>query len=98
MEDIYLPKIAEIVNIKQETPDVKTYKLRFKDKAVHSNFNYMPGQFVEFSVFGEGEATFCVSNSPTRKDLIECSAKRMGKRSEERRVGKECRSRWSPYH
>ena len=23
---------------------------------------------------------------------------RTGKRSEERRVGKECRSRWSPYH
>ena len=22
----------------------------------------------------------------------------MGERSEERRVGKECRSRWSPYH
>ena len=22
----------------------------------------------------------------------------MGHRSEERRVGKECRSRWSPYH
>ena len=25
-------------------------------------------------------------------------AMRMGQRSEERRVGKECRSRWSPYH
>ena len=25
-------------------------------------------------------------------------ARRLGKRSEERRVGKECRSRWSPYH
>ena len=24
--------------------------------------------------------------------------RRMGERSEERRVGKECRSRWSPYH
>src|SRR5258708_40026935 len=23
---------------------------------------------------------------------------RLGERSEERRVGKECRSRWSPYH
>src|SRR3989344_3092850 len=23
---------------------------------------------------------------------------KLGKRSEERRVGKECRSRWSPYH
>ena len=26
------------------------------------------------------------------------SAERARKRSEERRVGKECRSRWSPYH
>src|SRR5690348_17445370 len=26
------------------------------------------------------------------------SAYPVGKRSEERRVGKECRSRWSPYH
>ena len=25
-------------------------------------------------------------------------AKKMQARSEERRVGKECRSRWSPYH
>ena len=25
-------------------------------------------------------------------------AKQFGLRSEERRVGKECRSRWSPYH
>ena len=25
-------------------------------------------------------------------------AARLGARSEERRVGKECRSRWSPYH
>ena len=30
---------------------------------------------------------------------VGADAKRMlGKRSEERRVGKECRSRWSPYH
>ena len=26
------------------------------------------------------------------------SLKALGLRSEERRVGKECRSRWSPYH
>ena len=26
------------------------------------------------------------------------AAKEFGMRSEERRVGKECRSRWSPYH
>ena len=30
--------------------------------------------------------------------LLEGSVRRGGDRSEERRVGKECRSRWSPYH
>ena len=31
-------------------------------------------------------------------DTATAQAKRAGGRSEERRVGKECRSRWSPYH
>ena len=37
------------------------------------------------------------SNKKQLKDLIYLSKKNK-KRSEERRVGKECRSRWSPYH
>ena len=31
-------------------------------------------------------------------NLVEYLARRFKSRSEERRVGKECRSRWSPYH
>jgi NAD(P)H-flavin reductase len=84
MEDIYLPYLAEIAGIKQETPDIKTFGLRFADEALRNSFDYKPGQFVELSVFGEGEATFCISNSPTRKRSfagsdIECSVKRMGR-------------------
>lgn len=79
MENIYLPYIAEIIEIEEETPDIKTFRLKFRDKAVEESFDYKPGQFVEFSVFGEGEAPFCISNSPTRKSSIECSVKRMGK-------------------
>ena len=30
--------------------------------------------------------------------IVNVGASRQGCRSEERRVGKECRSRWSPYH
>src|SRR5256884_9834661 len=30
--------------------------------------------------------------------VMDRNGKKMGIRSEERRVGKECRSRWSPYH
>ncbi len=79
MKNIYLPHLVEIVDVKQETPDIKTFKLKFKDQAVEDSFDYKPGQFVEFSIFGEGEAPFCISNSPTRKSGIECSVKRMGK-------------------
>src|SRR5258705_7207793 len=32
------------------------------------------------------------------EQLTELTAERTAERSEERRVGKECRSRWSPYH
>ena len=35
-------------------------------------------------------------NLPADREII--SQKIMRSRSEERRVGKECRSRWSPYH
>ena len=37
---------------------------------------------------------------PRSKDynLVEMEAVKRVYRSEERRVGKECRSRWSPYH
>ncbi len=81
MNNIYLPHLAEITGIKQETPDIKTFALALSDLPVEVPFNYKPGQFVEFSVIGEGEAPFCLSNSPTRmsKGSIECSVKRMGK-------------------
>ena len=38
-----------------------------------------------------------VLSEATKKDILENLLKR-SPRSEERRVGKECRSRWSPYH
>ena len=37
-----------------------------------------------------------LSNSSEK--ALDRVSKITGKRSEERRVGKECRSRWSPYH
>src|SRR3989442_7888905 len=41
-----------------------------------------------------------ISRKPGVKCIAVCDIDRMHRdeRSEERRVGKECRSRWSPYH
>ena len=37
-------------------------------------------------------------NLKTKRDIEEIGVGTFNERSEERRVGKECRSRWSPYH
>ena len=39
-----------------------------------------------------------ISDAGKAEDLEALRVRYLGKRSEERRVGKECRSRWSPYH
>ena len=61
MKNVYIPNIVTISEIREETPDIKTFRLIFKDKEAQRNFNYKPGQFIELSVFGYGEASFSIS-------------------------------------
>ena len=77
--NIYKPDLVEIKEIIDETPDVKTLRLQFKDAARQKEFSFNAGQFAEYSVFGEGECTFCIASSPTRPDYLECSFKLAGK-------------------
>ena len=53
--------------------------------------NYNPKLKEECGVFG-------ISNSDDAAALTALGLHALQHRSEERRVGKECRSRWSPYH
>ena len=52
--------------------------------------------------FGESKAILCGFVFNLQNKVVECNFSRnimqTEYRSEERRVGKECRSRWSPYH
>lgn len=79
MENIYLPHSAIVKEIISETPDIKTFRLIFEDERLQKSFTYLPGQFVEFSVYGAGEAPFCLASSPTRPGQIRCTIKKMGK-------------------
>jgi NAD(P)H-flavin reductase len=78
MENIYLPQLLRIIGMRDETPDVRTLTLEGNGNSA-AIADFKPGQFGEFSVFGAGECTFCISSSPTRKPHIECSFKLMGK-------------------
>ena len=70
-------------------------KYSMRDLGMHNDVRYVP--FTSHVPFGK-----VVSATPNRKALKNIA--NAGKfssdlvRSEERRVGKECRSRWSPYH
>ena len=75
----YKPSKMRIERITQETSDTKTFRLNFCDADEAERFEFKAGQFGLYSVFGAGEATFCISSSPTRKGYIECSVKRTGK-------------------
>ncbi len=79
MNHIYKPVLMRIEKIKEETSDVKTFRLVFLDQLLRQTFQFSSGQFCELSVFGEGEATFCIASSPTWQGFIECSIKRAGK-------------------
>ncbi|MDR1509498.1 MAG: FAD/NAD(P)-binding protein [Synergistaceae bacterium] len=76
----YLPVRARIEKIIQETSspelDVKTYRLKITGGGV---MEFMPGQFVEFSIPGTGECPFGFSSSPLNRDYFEITIKRTGR-------------------
>jgi sulfhydrogenase subunit gamma (sulfur reductase) len=78
-DNIYKPYLMEIENIIEETPDVRTFRLKFKNSVDSEKFEFKAGQFGEYSVLGEGESTFCVASSPTRKGYIECTFRKAGR-------------------
>jgi NAD(P)H-flavin reductase len=78
-ENIYLPYLVSIEKITEEAPGVKTFRLKFKNEEEAKNFTFKSGQFAEYSVFGEGECTFCIASPPTRKGYVECTFREAGK-------------------
>ena len=79
MNELLIPSIATIIADRRETPDTRTFALRFRDEAEQGRFSFRPGQFLELSVFGAGEAPFCLASSPTRKEAVEVTVRRCGR-------------------
>jgi NAD(P)H-flavin reductase len=78
MDNIYLPDLVEIVSVRDETPDTKTFALRFLDASRWEAFQYRPGQFAEVSVLGVGEAPFCLASRRNGADSFEITVRSTG--------------------
>lgn len=77
--DVFKPFLMRIERVTEETPDVRTLRLVFQDEDEGRNFVFRTGQFGEYSVFGEGECTFCIASPPTRSGYIECTFRKAGR-------------------
>lgn len=76
--NVFQPQPARITRISELTPDVRLFDLRFQDPGLAERFTYRPGQFVELSVLGVGEAPFSLPSSPTRRGFFQLGIRRVG--------------------
>jgi len=81
-DNIYQPSLARIVRILPQIKDHRLFQLRFEDPEMRRSFTYRPGQFVELSVIGTGEAPISISSSPTRPGVIELCVRKIGRMTE----------------
>ena len=105
LHPVYVNSVIE--SITDVTDDEKTIRLVPDfDAGTKEMPTFRAGQYI--SIFGEIDGSlitrpYTLASSPIdalHENYWEINVKKdeNGFRSEERRVGKECRSRWSPYH
>lgn len=74
----YLPEVATVTEIIEETPTIKSFRVVFDDEQVMENFSFAPGQVGQLGVFGVGESTFAINSSPYDKDYLQFSVMKAG--------------------
>lgn len=74
----YRPWSARLTSIKELTSTEKLFEFRFTDPRIREAFHHEPGQFVEVSIFGVGEAPVSISSSPTKHGFFELCVRRAG--------------------
>lgn len=78
VRDVLIPSVGIITDIRQDTPDVKTFRVNNAETGTGKLFEHMPGQCAMVSVPGVGEAMFSITSSPTNKEFMEFSIKKCG--------------------
>jgi len=80
LESPYIPVLTTIKSIIRENDenDIKTFEFVFNNEEDYKRFDYIPGQFAELSVIGVGECPIGIASSPTEKESVKFTIKRMG--------------------
>lgn len=76
--NIYIPELAKISKIQQISPTEKLFNIVLEDEKKQNEFNFKPGQFVELTVFGLGEAPFSITSNPNTRDFFQLCIRDIG--------------------
>ena len=79
-KELYTPLISDIIRVEQLTATEKRFEIALPDKR---SLGHKPGQFVEVSIFGFGEAPISICSSPTKGDTFELTVRRTGRLTDE---------------
>jgi len=71
----YVPSLATVVKKQPMTSFETLFEIKLDDGSV---LGHNPGQFVEVSVFGVGEAPISISSPPTKKESFELCVRKLG--------------------
>ena len=74
----YKPMPATVMEVIQETGNIKTFRVVLDDEETMRNFTYQPGQVGQLSVFGAGESTFVINSPPSQKEYLQFSVMQAG--------------------
>ena len=75
---IYLPEVATLQKMEDMTDKDRFFEFTLEGREL----GHQPGQFVELSIPGIGEAPFSVSSSPTKQGSFEMLIRKVGKVTE----------------
>jgi NAD(P)H-flavin reductase len=74
-DDIYLPEMATVLRSEPMTALERFIELKFDSG---NELGHLPGQFVEVSIFGVGEAPISISSSPTQNGSFQMVVRNAG--------------------
>jgi len=77
--NIYELRPVSILRTLPQIKDHRLFQLKLEDGTTWETFGHQPGQFLEVSIFGKGEAPISISSPSTRLDTLELCVRRAGK-------------------
>lgn len=78
-KSLYMPVMSKIIKVEDLTELEKRFEIALPDNQI---LGHKPGQFVEVSLFGFGEAPISICSSSTRGDTFELTVRKVGKLTE----------------